>query len=46
MLDLNELNKKITWGEVANLLNCSERTIQRNINNTLKKEKQLLNEDL
>ena len=46
MLDLNELNKKITWVEVANLLNCSERTIQRNINNTLKKEKQLLNEDL
>jgi predicted HTH transcriptional regulator len=46
MLDLNELNKKITWGEVASLLNCSERTIQRNINNTLKKEKQLLNEDL
>ena len=46
MLDLNELNKKITWGEVANLLNCSERTIQRNIDNNLKKEKQLLNEDL
>jgi hypothetical protein len=46
MLDLNELNKKITWSEVASLLNCSERTIQRNINNTLKKEKQLLNEDL
>jgi hypothetical protein len=46
MLDLNELNKKITWSQVANLLNCSERTIQRNINNTLKKEKQLLNEDL
>jgi len=46
MLDLNELNKKITWSQVANLLNCSVRTIQRNINNTLKKEKQLLNEDL
>ena len=46
MLDLNELNKKITWSEVASLLNCYERTIQRNINNTLKKEKQLLNEDL
>ena len=46
MLDLNEFGKKITWGKVAGLLNCSTRTIQRNINNALKKEKAILNNEL
>ena len=46
MLDLNELGKKITWGKVAKLLNCSERTIIRNINIQLKKEKTILNEKI
>ena len=46
MLDLNETNKKITWGRVAGLLDCSTRTIYRNLNKQLKKEKQILNEEL
>jgi len=46
MLDLNEFGKKITWGKVASLLNCSTRTIQRNINDALKQEKQILNEEI
>ena len=46
MLDLNELGKKITWGKVAELLNCSERTIIRNINKQLKNEKTILNEKI
>ena len=43
MLDLNEDNKKITIGRLAGLLNCSSRTIHRNMSNELKKEKNLLN---
>ena len=46
MLDLNETNKKITWGRVAGLLDCSTRTIYRNLNKQLKKEKQILNEEI
>ena len=46
MLDLNELGKKITWGKVAELLKCSERTIIRNINKQLKNEKTILNEEI
>ena len=46
MLDLNDMGKTITWGRVAGLLNCSTRTIQRNINDTLKKEKAILNEEI
>jgi len=46
MLDLNEYGKKITWNKVAGLLNCSTRTIQRNINDALKQEKQILNEEI
>jgi hypothetical protein len=46
MLDLNELGKKITWGKIAELLNCSERTIIRNINKQLKNEKTILNEEI
>jgi hypothetical protein len=44
MIDLNDDGKKITWGKVAGLLDCSTRTIQRNLNNTLRKEKELLNQ--
>jgi len=43
MLDLNEDNKKITIGRLAGLLNCSSRTIHRNMSEELKKEKNLLN---
>ena len=46
MLDINDMGKKITWSKVAGLLNCSTRTIQRNINDALKQEKQILNEEI
>ena len=46
MLDLNEWGKKITWGRVAGLLDCSTRTIYRNLCKDLKREKQLLNEEV
>ena len=46
MLDINDLGKKITIGETAKLLNCSTRTIHRNMDTTLKREKELLNKQL
>lgn len=46
MLDLNHYSKKITWSGVAELLNCSTRTIYRNLSKDLKKEKQILNEEI
>jgi len=46
MLDLNEYGRKITIGRIAGLLDCSTRTIQRNMGDELKKEKQLLNKQL
>ena len=46
MLNLHESNKKITWVEVAKLLNCSVRTIYRNLNKELKIEKINLNEEI
>jgi hypothetical protein len=46
MLDLNHYSKKITWRGVAELLNCSTRTIYRNLSKDLKKEKQILNEEI
>ena len=46
MLDLNEHGEKITVGRIAGLLNCSTRTIHRNMCKELKKEKQYLNNQL
>ena len=46
MLDLNDLGKKITISRVAGLLNCSTRTIHRHMCDDLKREKQILNEEL
>lgn len=46
MLDLNHMGKKITWSKVASLLKCSTRTIYRNLCDDLKKEKQILNEEI
>ena len=46
MLDINEYGKKITVGRVAGLLNCSTRTIHRNMCKELNKEKQYLNNQL
>ena len=46
MLDLNDLGKKITISRVAGLLNCSTRTIHRHMCDDLKREKQLMNEEV
>ena len=43
MLDLHDMGKKITIGRIAGLLNCSSRTIHRNMGEELKQEKQELN---
>ena len=46
MVDINEWGKKITLARIAGLLNCSTRTIQRNMCEELKREKELLNQQL
>ena len=46
MLDLNDMGKKITIGRIAGLLDCSTRTIHRNMCTELKREKELLNQQL
>ena len=46
MLQLHDDNKKITIGRISALLNVSQRTIHRNMCNELKKEKELLNQQL
>tara|TARA_R100001443_G_scaffold5619_1_gene14383 strand:+ start:73 stop:687 length:615 start_codon:yes stop_codon:yes gene_type:complete len=46
MLDINELNKKITIVKLAKLLKCTTRTIHRNMCTDLKREKELLNKQL
>ena len=46
MIDLNDNGKKITISRIAGLLDCSARTIHRHMCDTLKREKQILNEEL
>ena len=46
MLDMNDMGKKITIGSIAGLLDCSKRTIHRNMCEQLKREKELLNKQL
>jgi len=46
MIDLNDTGEKITWSKIAQLLDCSVRTVLRNINKELKHEKKLLNEKI
>ena len=46
MLDLNDWGKKITISRIAGLLNCSTRTIHRHMCDDLKREKQLMNEEI
>ena len=46
MLDMNDAGKKITATELAKNLNCSSRTIHRNMGEELKREKELLNKQL
>jgi len=43
MLELNELNNKITIAKLADILKCTTRTIHRNMCTELKREKELLN---
>jgi hypothetical protein len=46
MLDLNDNKQKITINKIAKLLECSTRTVYRNMGNQLKLEKELLNKEL
>ena len=46
MIDLNDMGKRITIGRIAGLLDCSTRTIHRNMCEELKREKELLNQQL
>ena len=46
MIDLNDMGKKITIGRIAGLLDCSTRTIHRNMCTELKREKELLNQQI
>lgn len=46
MIDLNDDNKKITISRLAGLMDCSSRTIHRNMSHELKKEKELLNKQI
>ena len=44
MLDLSHDGKNITWSRIASLLDCSTRTVQRNLTKQLRDEKEILNE--
>ena len=46
MLQLHDDNKKITIGSISAALNVSTRTVHRNMPNELKKEKELVNQQL
>ena len=46
MLYTNDLGKKITIKSLAEHFGCTIRTIHRNMSNELKKEKELLNQNL
>ena len=46
MLYLHDERKPITISELARFHDCSPRTIHRNMSNELKKEKELLNQEL
>ena len=46
MLDINDEGHKITTKQLADLLGVTQRTIYRNMCDTLRKEKQILNEEL
>lgn len=46
MLDINDEGQSITTKKLANLLNVTQRTIYRHMCDTLRTEKQILNEEL
>ena len=45
MIDLHDMNKKITIRAISDILKCSTRTVHRNMNNILNREKEILNYD-
>jgi hypothetical protein len=46
MLDIHDLGESITITKIGKLLNCTTRTIHRNMCEELKREKELLNKQL
>ena len=46
IVDLHDMNEKITISRIARLLDCSTRTIHRNMCHELRKEVKLLNQQL
>ena len=46
ILDLHDYGEKVTIGRIAGLLDCSTRTIHRNLDITLRREIKLLNQQL
>ena len=46
MLDINDWGKKVTISRIAGLLDCSTRTIHRNMDTALRREVKLLNKQL
>ena len=46
MIDLNDMGKNVTISRIAGLLDCSTRTIHRNMCHELRKEKELLNKEI
>ena len=46
MLEINDMNRKISFQYLADLLGCSVRTLHRNMGEKLKQEKQKLNEKI
>lgn len=46
MIELNDMSKKITVSGIAKVLNCSTRTIHRNMCDELRREKELLNRNV
>jgi len=46
MLNIHDWGKKITIGRISGLLDCSTRTIHRNLDITLRREIKLLNQQL
>ena len=46
MIDMHDIGKKITIGRIAGLLDCSTRTVHRYMCDELKREKELLNQQL
>ena len=43
MLDMSYKYENITWSKIAGLLDCSTRTVQRNLTKQLRDEKEILN---